>query len=317
MSNNITFTPDHWLICSPVIYSSLSGHWSGEAGGQALLTTRIQQGWIELVEPEQVNTRVATLAAEHGGTVLLVFDRVDANAVRLVDKVVDVVGDSVDLRVVDWLASTLEAVVGMNCPDQALLEALQQGPTTATSVATPPGVGSPPPPWWLDYERALVHWEQTTRSEQNGEFALAYPDYAEKAIPWRNLFGIDQFGFGTLPIAEPSNDWSWVEVQVRSFAADTSKDLFSAVRRVPDIESTERWSLSRYPISGKKAVYLMFEAEADCIERYLGCRIQVLAEGTTYELGSVNEDGIAELRLEGTVDISQALVRIGKRQHKE
>ena len=52
------------------------------------------------------------------------------------------------------------------------------------------------------------------------------------------------------------------------------------------------------------------------IERYTGCRIQVLAEDKTYELGEVNDDGVAELRLEGTVDISQALVRIGTRRHR-
>ena len=86
------------------------------------------------------------------------------------------------------------------------------------------------------------------------------------------------------------------------------------MRRLPRESAAERWSVARYPILGDRAVYLMFEAETDSIDRYLGCRIDVVTEQGTYELGEVSGDGVAELRLDGTVDISRAEVRIGRRQ---
>lgn len=114
-----------------------------------------------------------------------------------------------------------------------------------------------------------------------------------------------------------ANDWAWTEYTLGGMAAETPSDRTSAIRRVPRSDSGERWSLSRYPIIGQGAAYLMFEAESDNIERYVGCKIQVLAEGRTFDLGVVNDDGAAELRLEDIVDISRALVRIGRRTQGE
>lgn len=114
--------------------------------------------------------------------------------------------------------------------------------------------------------------------------------------------------------SESANDWSWTRFQLFALAAETPADPFAPMRRVPRGDAAERWSLARYPILGERAVYLMFEAETDSIERYLGCRIDVVTEEGTYELGEVGGEGVAELRLEGTVDISRAEVRIGRRK---
>lgn len=308
------FKPDRWLICSDAAYHSIHDHWAQRAGENSLLALRLHRGWIEPVAPNALADRVGDLAADGAHTVLVVFDQVDAAAARQLNALAGLHADALKLRVLAWLDSPLVAVSAMNDPDQQLREVLQaDGAGEGVEAALRPTAAAP---WWPELNAALLSWEQQARASQGDDFAELYPAYADRPIPWAELAGQVHTTVGAVgSVTESANDWSWVEIQVLSLAADTPKEAFSAMRREPAKESAERWSLSRYPINGQKAVYLMFEAEADSIERYLGCRIQVLAEGKTYELGEVNDDGVAELRLEGTVDISQANVRIGTRKH--
>lgn len=156
----------------------------------------------------------------------------------------------------------------------------------------------------LNHDIELLVWRESPMD------VMASLDSPEAAAEWTDM-GTQRFD------RHAANDWSWTEVSLGGLAADTPADDFAAMRRVPPPESAERWSLTRYPIVGQSAVDLMFEADAGSVDRYVGCRIEVVAAGKTYDLGEVNEDGVAELRLDGSVDISRAVVRIGTLQRKE
>jgi hypothetical protein len=306
--------PDRWLIASKGAYGSIRGHWVHCAGEHSLLALRLRKGWIEFVAPEALADRVARLAAEGARTVLVVFDEVDDGAARQLNAIAGAHADAIELRVLEWLASPLAAVSAMNDPDGQLREVLQ-----ADAAANAMGGASgrmAAAPWWPELKAALLAWEQQARSHQGDDFADLYPAYAEQRIPWSRLGGEIEAPVDAERTPDVSaNDWSWTEVQIRSLAADTQKaQPYGAMRRKPPGADAKRWRLSRYPIVGEKAVYLMFEAESGSVGSYAGCRIQVLAKGHTYELGVVNDDGVAEVRLDGTVDISQALVRIGNRR---
>ena len=62
---------------------------------------------------------------------------------------------------------------------------------------------------------------------------------------------------------------------------------------------------------GRPAVYLVFEVRPDWIGAYVGFSVEVVAADRTFELGEANAGGIAELRAQGGLDMSDTVIRLG------
>jgi len=309
-----TYVPTRWLLCtSPPTLDSLLGHWTGELGIDSLLSLRLRLGWIEQLTVPLLRDRVRFLETTGTGSVALVFDRVDDEVAEVLESLQSDRSRIPDIRILEWLASPIAVVSAMNSPDQCLLDALDafQDGQPRPHGALP---ALPEEPWWPELERAMVRWETIAREDWSQEFADAYPDYWLAKIPWRRLAGLQDVSATAMsPVLEAANESQWTEYPLLALAAASAEgdNLFRPLRREAPGASAGQWSLTRAPVLGQPAVYLVFEVSPDWIGTYVGLSVEVVAAGRTFELGKVNADGIAELRVQGGVDMSDTVIRIG------
>jgi len=310
------FKPDRWLVCGDRAYAEIVESAQGSAA-EGLFNARLDLGHVEFATPSRVRTRLSELALQGAGTVYVVMSGLDeSNAKFLLDAAL-LVTDRLEVRLCDLDADRVRLLESLEAPDQALQRFfISRAAHTEESGDAQLAQAH----WWSRYLEALEYWEGAAREAYGDEFVEVY---GSSSINWEAV-AASCAQRGTHALQPPKShsphridethteDWSWTRFLLPALAAETLEEPFAPIRRGPPDSTAERWSLSRYPVLGERAVYLTFEAEADSIDRYVGCRIEVIAEGATYELGEVSSTGVAELRLDGTVDISGAEVRIGR-----
>jgi len=310
------FEPDRWLVCSDRTYESLRDTWSEDALPGGLYRLRVKLGYLEQQPRIRLHSRLQALADAGVWRAYAVLDRLlDADlgdlqslAIRLAPRL--------ELRVFEWRCEVPAVLRSLALPDRQLLQALTQPGTVEPGRDAGRGpLRRPRPAWppsgWAEHELALRCWETAARAAGPAAFEAAYgPD----PIAWHRLAGwaATEAGPG---VSRPAaaNDADWTEVPLQPLAAQSEEDPYLPLQRRPPPASAERWSLGRYPVDGEDAVYLMLKVDADSLNDYQGRQVQVLAAGRVYDLGVIQPDGVAERRVSGSVDISQAVVRLSRK----
>lgn len=287
--------PDRWLICSARVEQAIRHGWADPSEPDSLTSLRLRTaGQLQRIELDLVPSTVRALAALDEGTVHVVVDAMGPAELDL-EEALEALSDETgqDLAFWVWHESPTEVMAALASPEEAVVEAWKasRGMPRDFEIA-----GAWPEGWRDAYMRALQVWA--------AEASLQFPD---ETAGW---LGLVAGGPREILANDAANDGTWTAVELGGLAAQTSVDPYAAMRRTPPEGSGERWALSRYPIVGQQAVVLMFEADPNSLARYVACTIQVLAEGRSYDLGQVDAAGVAELRIEGSVDIALATVRI-------
>jgi hypothetical protein len=106
----------------------------------------------------------------------------------------------------------------------------------------------------------------------------------------------------------------WREMPALALAASSELEGTEPTQLKADPSLGEHWTLTESPVSGEQVFYLIFECYPNARERYVGRRVQVSYDDVTYDLGVVDPEGIAELRVEGEAKLRSkaTIVRIGE-----
>lgn len=98
-------------------------------------------------------------------------------------------------------------------------------------------------------------------------------------------------------------------VEVTALAAASEDDGSPLEFSPPEgCEESSHWSLRRMMILNREGEqYLEFQAHAEVATLYFGRRIVVSVREAEYDLGVVDEDGLACLRVKGPIDFSQPI----------
>lgn len=321
--NELKFlNPDRWLVCSPAVERAIRLNWADPSAPAGLAALRLSHpGQVQLIPPERVESTVRRMAVAGCGAIRVIVESMGTAELEL-DETLEALADEIghDLELLVWREEPADIMASLASPEGAVVEAWKANRSMPRGFEV---TGHWPAGWREDYLRALEAWAAAARLQYPDETAHWLLVSADATGRPDTSLGTDALSAALLPARDPreeadaseeaSNDWSWTEIALGGLAANTPMDEYAAMRRVPVTGSDGRWSLSRYPIVGQKAVYLMFEADSGSVGQYVGCLIRVCAEGRILDLGKVNLDGVAELRLEGTVDISLATVSIGRR----
>jgi hypothetical protein len=116
-----------------------------------------------------------------------------------------------------------------------------------------------------------------------------------------------------------SSATSWREMPALALAASSETDGTKPIQLKADPSLGEHWTLTQTPVSGEQAFYLIFECYPNARERYVGRRVQVSYDDVTYDLGVVDLEGIAELRVAGDTILrtKDTMVRISEEADSE
>lgn len=294
MTTAKTFTPDRWLVCSGAAFDSIAGFWNQEAGKDSLLQWRLDHDLIERTDLVLLPEYLTRLVGEDGGSISIVFENVDAAAQAAIDALPDLATQGLEIFIIDWRASPFGTVIGMNSPDRALLERLRQDwGATGTSVGHDPATDFTLD--WTSFEKALMAWESGCRLSDEDGFAQHYPAFEAVPVPWRAL-ALSTMHRRRHETPEPANDNTWM--RVKELAASSLMENGGAFRLDAPSESPYRWSLTWAPNEGGPAGFLILQCHPSSANLLVGHRVRVKSGEVVFDLGEIQEDGIAEIRLE-------------------
>lgn len=325
------FMPDRWLVPSQPTWQSLRDVWAEDALPGGLYRLRLARGYLAWQPLSGLQARLEEMAEVGVARTYVVLDTLHEDGLAALQAIAMQLAPRLELRVFEWRSEVPAVLTSLAVPDRQLLQAVMQAHGRALRPAPRPALAPAPaaepsarsarssaPPDWPEYEAALRAWELTARAAHGAGFEAVY---GQDPIPWRDLAGwagteadaeaeAEADAGASRSGREAANDAAWTEVSLQPLAAQSAPDPSAPLQRRPPPGSAERWSLGRYPVDGEDAVYLILKVDADCLADYIGRRVQVLAEGRLHDLGVIQSDGAAECRVSGSVDITEAVVRL-------
>ena len=155
--------------------------------------------------------------------------------------------------------------------------------------------------WSPENIEFLKRLSQVKRSQESS--TSAKPSQALLDLAWSVAQSYQQH-------ASPNMEWQ--EFPVFALAAATDPVQGEPVWLNPDPNSGEHWELTQQPRVKGGAFYLVFKVHPGSKDRYVGRKVQVTYDNNVYDLGVVNEEGIAERRFDGDVVLRprETMVRI-------
>jgi hypothetical protein len=119
-------------------------------------------------------------------------------------------------------------------------------------------------------------------------------------------------------VVQAYQEWApkvtWREMPVFALAASSEREPDKPIQLRAEPSKGEHWTLTQSMVKGEQAFYLIFECYPGAKERYIGHRVQVTYDDQTYDLGIIDEEGVAELRVEGDTILrpKDTMVRISE-----
>jgi hypothetical protein len=325
MTVSTQFSPDRWLVCSEKVFHSISKIWAADAPSEGLFKLRLEQKFIEATDFASLSDKLIELRTSGVHTAYLVINEMTEALASSLLQIRESVDRELDLRILEWKVSPLDVIASLSAPDRYLLDQLLESAPTAT----PPINGNSSllnrmPQWWPPYFNALKHWEQAAREVYGMDFDELY---SPQSIPWdalaprgiqsspalhlvpRTADSDDAFQSNTIPISNAI----WRQETLMPMAAADHMFLDLPVEITSEKYSGD-WNLTTATVVGEKAQYLIFECDPDKVQEYEGRPVHVTLGVTTLDLGVVDHQGIAELRVSGLIDLLQKItVVIGDR----
>jgi hypothetical protein len=294
------FAPDRYLVCGDRAYDSVSSAWASEAGAGSLLQYRLSSGLIEPITLDGLASHLAALATQPCGIVFLVMDPLDA-AAAMVLRELSSAGQRLPVRFIELANARRETAMAMNAPDASLLASLTGGARGTSFVAEP----RMPPESLAAHLEALAQWEHIAREYEAQAFANAYPDFADRAVPWRQLLGLRP---AIAPVATfvrdvantPASNDTWYPLL--GLAAMTAANTRVPRQVSPPADSGLRCTVTLSPLESGKT-FVVFEAGAGEAARYANRLIRIRWRGDDAVPGSGSEIGFGPVNDRGAANI--------------